>query len=455
MAEPDPRKIAVAGATGRVGRHVVDVLEAGGHDVVPISRSSGVDVITGNGLGEALAGVECVIDTATGPSPEQEEATAFFITAARNLHEAGEQAGVQRIVVVSIIGADRFTAGYGAAKVAHEQAMLSGPIPVRILRAAQFHEFVPQLVEWGRQGEVATCRRCAHSSSPPRPSPRRSSSWPPGPRPQPDPPGYRSRRSRARGKKALSRWRNCSWLGSVTLCGSRVQVTRPTRTATSMRPEPCCPARTPSSPARRSRSGWTPRPDLPRGRPLPPTSTHREEVARPSDSPYLIRGRAWEDLHMPGVSFQIRPACDDDRLPLALLFAAVAEERDGIATEPPVDVEALAASWTLDGTFVAVAGAEIVGSLNVERSRHGFGEIGMAVVREWRGRGVGSSLLAAAIEWARECGLHKLSLGVFAHNATAIALYRKFGFVEEGRRVKQYRRASGELWDAIEMGLLL
>ncbi len=155
MAEPDPRKIAVAGATGRVGRHVVDVLEAGGHDVVPISRSSGVDVITGNGLGEALAGVECVIDTATGPSPEQEEATAFFITAARNLHEAGEQAGVQRIVVVSIIGADRFTAGYGAAKVAHEQAMLSGPIPVRILRAAQFHEFVPQLVEWGRQGEVS------------------------------------------------------------------------------------------------------------------------------------------------------------------------------------------------------------------------------------------------------------------------------------------------------------
>jgi putative acetyltransferase len=153
--------------------------------------------------------------------------------------------------------------------------------------------------------------------------------------------------------------------------------------------------------------------------------------------------------------FQIRPADDDDRLPLAILWAAVAEERDGIATEPPVDVEARAASWTLDGALVAVAVAEIVGALHVERSRFGFGEIGMAVAREWRGRGVGSALLAAAIEWAREHGLHKLSLSVFPHNAAAIALYRKFGFAEEGRRVKQFRRANGELWDALDMGLLL
>ena len=150
-----PKKIAVAGATGRVGRHVVDVLQARGHDVVPISRSGGVDVITGNGLAAALAGVTCVVDAATGPSPEQQAATAFFTTAARNLQEAGERTGVRRMVVVSIIGCDRFTAGYGAAKVAHERAMLSGPIPARILRAAQFHEFVAQLVEWGRQGEVS------------------------------------------------------------------------------------------------------------------------------------------------------------------------------------------------------------------------------------------------------------------------------------------------------------
>lgn len=152
---PTHRKIAVAGATGRVGRHLVDVLEADGHDVVPMSRSSGVDVVTGDGLAEALAGVTCVIDVATQPSPDEEAATAFFTAAARNLQEVGERAGVERIVVVSIIGIDRFTAGFLAAKVAHERAMLSGPIPVRILRAAQFHEFVPELVEWGRQGEVS------------------------------------------------------------------------------------------------------------------------------------------------------------------------------------------------------------------------------------------------------------------------------------------------------------
>jgi uncharacterized protein YbjT (DUF2867 family) len=153
------RKIAVAGATGTVGSHVVDVLENEGHDVVGMSRSSGVDVVTGDGLAEALEAVECIIDVATQPSPDQQAATEFFTAAARNLQEAGERAGVQRMVVVSIIGCDRFTAGYYAAKVAHERAHLTGPIPVRILRAAQFHEFVGPLVEWGRQDGVSYVSR--------------------------------------------------------------------------------------------------------------------------------------------------------------------------------------------------------------------------------------------------------------------------------------------------------
>jgi uncharacterized protein YbjT (DUF2867 family) len=147
-------RIAVAGATGRVGRHVVDVLAADGHDVVAISRSSGVDVITGDGLAAALTGMDAIIDTATSPSAEQGPATEFFTTAARNLHEAGSRAGVQRLVVVSIIGTDRFTGGYGAAKVAHEQAARAGPIPARILRAAQFFEFVDVLMSWSRQGDT-------------------------------------------------------------------------------------------------------------------------------------------------------------------------------------------------------------------------------------------------------------------------------------------------------------
>lgn len=158
---------------------------------------------------------------------------------------------------------------------------------------------------------------------------------------------------------------------------------------------------------------------------------------------------------MPEIGLEIRPAVASDRRPLALVFAAVAEERDGIATEPPVDIEARAQSWRLDGMLVAEADGEVVGLLFLDRSPHGFGEIAMAVAQAWRRRGVGSALLAAAIERARAEGLHKLTLSVFARNEAAIGLYRKHGFIEEGRRVRHYRRESGELWDSLELGLRL
>ena len=173
---PKARKIAVTGATGRLGRHIVDVLEAKGHDVVSISRSTGVDVITGEGLAQALSGVESVIDSATQPTPDQDAATEFFTTAARNIQEVGERAGVQRIVVVSIVGTDRFSGGFLVAKYAHEQAMLAGSIPVQILRATQFHEFVQQMVEWGTQGDVVyvpKTRTAARGGQERRRSPRR------------------------------------------------------------------------------------------------------------------------------------------------------------------------------------------------------------------------------------------------------------------------------------------
>lgn len=146
MAEQS--KIAVAGATGRLGSHLVEVLEERGHEVVPMSRSTGVDVATSEGLDAALTGAESVIDVSSWPTPDEKAATEFFLAAARNLHEVGAAAGVKQLVVVSIIGVDKFTSGYNAAKLAHERAALSGPLPARILRAAQFHEFVPQLVEW-------------------------------------------------------------------------------------------------------------------------------------------------------------------------------------------------------------------------------------------------------------------------------------------------------------------
>ena len=154
------KKIAVAGATGRLGRHIVDLFERDGHDVVAMSRSQGVDVVTGQGLDAALAGVEIVIDAASGSSPDAQQASDHFTAAAHNLQQASDRAGVERIVVISIVGCDRFSGGgpyggYYVAKVAQERAMLAGPVPVQIVRATQFHEFVGQLVDWGRQGDVS------------------------------------------------------------------------------------------------------------------------------------------------------------------------------------------------------------------------------------------------------------------------------------------------------------
>jgi len=156
--------------------------------------------------------------------------------------------------------------------------------------------------------------------------------------------------------------------------------------------------------------------------------------------------------------FRVRPARPEDAPATAALFAAVAAERDGIASEPPIDVAERTVVFARSAASSVVAEAaagQVAGMLHVEASRHGFGELGMLVDRAWRGRGAGSALLAAAADWARDRGLHKLCLEVFAHNTAAIAAYRRAGYAEEGRRVAQYRRASGELWDTIVMGLLL
>ncbi|HET8757454.1 MAG TPA: NAD(P)H-binding protein [Solirubrobacteraceae bacterium] len=149
------QKIAVTGATGRLGSHLVEILRRRGHDVVPIARSTGVDVVTGAGLDEALAGVQTIIDAATGPSPDEEQATAFFAASARNVQRAGAAAGAQRIVLVSIIGIDRFQSGYNAAKLVQERTLLEGPLPVRIVRAAQFHEFIEPVISWTIKDGVA------------------------------------------------------------------------------------------------------------------------------------------------------------------------------------------------------------------------------------------------------------------------------------------------------------
>jgi uncharacterized protein YbjT (DUF2867 family) len=147
-------RIAVVGATGRVGRHIVDVARERGHDVVPMSRANGVDVITSKGLDAALIGVDVLIDASSSPTPDEQESIEFFETSARNLRVSAELAGVKLIVAVSIVGIDKASRGYNAGKVVQEREIQAGPVPVRILRATQFHEFVPVLLEWGTQGDV-------------------------------------------------------------------------------------------------------------------------------------------------------------------------------------------------------------------------------------------------------------------------------------------------------------
>ncbi len=148
-------KIAIVGGTGLVGRHLVEVLRAAGTEAVPISRSGGVDVTTGVGLDEALSGVHRIIDVTNSPTTEEGAATAFFTSAAQQLQQAGRRAGVQRLVVLSIVGIDRLSSGYWAAKREHERAAQSGAVAAVVLRSTQFHEFAGQVLDWGRHETVS------------------------------------------------------------------------------------------------------------------------------------------------------------------------------------------------------------------------------------------------------------------------------------------------------------
>lgn len=146
-------RIAIAGATGLVGRPLTEAARGAGHDVVEISRSQGVDLITGAGLD--LTGVEAVIDVTNAPAQEEEPATAYFVAVAEHLGRAATSAGVTRTVLLSIIGLDRTAdeGGYYAAKLAHERATLEHAPGACLLRAAQFHDFAGQMLSWRREGD--------------------------------------------------------------------------------------------------------------------------------------------------------------------------------------------------------------------------------------------------------------------------------------------------------------
>lgn len=108
-----------------------------------------------------------------------------------------------------------------------------------------------------------------------------------------------------------------------------------------------------------------------------------------------------------------------------------------------------------DALFVADAAGEVVGHLGMTMRPYGVADVGMLVAAPWRGRGVGTALLGYGIDWARNAGAHKVALQVWPHNDAARALYRTFGFAEEGVLHRHYRRRNGELWDAVIMGLAL
>jgi len=157
-------RIAVAGGTGVVGRYVVEAAHQAGHDVVVMSRRSGVDVRTGDGLPEALKDVDVAIDTTNAATTNRAKATAFFTDVAGQLQAVGAAQGVGRLVALSIVGLERVPGfGYYEAKLAHEAALLAGPLPVSIVRATQFHEFPAQVPFSCRRGPLGI--RAGHEDS--------------------------------------------------------------------------------------------------------------------------------------------------------------------------------------------------------------------------------------------------------------------------------------------------
>ncbi|MFH8368987.1 SDR family oxidoreductase [Streptomyces sp. NPDC018031] len=150
-------RIAVAGATGNIGALTAAALERAGHEVVRISRSLGVDLLTGDGLAEALAGVEAVVDAVNGPAGDRDETVAYFGTTTRNLLAAEERAGVRHHVLLSIAGADRIEGNaHYAGKREQERLVAAGPVPWTIVPATQFHDFAAMVTSWTEQDGVAT-----------------------------------------------------------------------------------------------------------------------------------------------------------------------------------------------------------------------------------------------------------------------------------------------------------
>ena len=148
-------KIVVIGGSGLIGTKVVSRLRQKGHEVVAASPNSGVNTITGEGLADALAGAEVVVDLANSPSFEDRAVLEFFETSGRNLLAAEAAAGVKHHVALSVVGSDRLPdSGYLRAKMAQERLIKASKIPYTIVRSTQFFEFVPGIAQSATTGQT-------------------------------------------------------------------------------------------------------------------------------------------------------------------------------------------------------------------------------------------------------------------------------------------------------------
>jgi uncharacterized protein YbjT (DUF2867 family) len=147
-------RVAVAGGTGLVGRHTVEALKGGNHEAIALSRSHGVDLLTGEGIDNAMVGVEAVIDVTSVETPDREATRKLFGTMTKNLLAAEERASVKHHVLLSILGLDLIEGNaHYAGKRVQEELVASSSIPHTIVRAAQFHDFAEMLVNWVKTPE--------------------------------------------------------------------------------------------------------------------------------------------------------------------------------------------------------------------------------------------------------------------------------------------------------------
>ncbi|MER6443904.1 SDR family oxidoreductase [Streptomyces venezuelae] len=147
-------KFAVIGGTGLIGSQVVRILNAAGHEAVPHSQSTGVDVISGQGLDEAVEGADVVVNLTNSPTFD-EASPGFFRTSMENLLAAARKGGVGHFVILSIVGVDQVPElDYYRAKVLQEDILAAGPIPYSIVRATQFMEFMDAVLSWTADGDT-------------------------------------------------------------------------------------------------------------------------------------------------------------------------------------------------------------------------------------------------------------------------------------------------------------